>query len=77
MLPVGFTGNGHAAPGDARSDGFIFYGTYLVWDQGGGQLASSFRLKETSVGVVYQVYWDTSSLYPDGYLLPVVKSRNV
>ncbi|KAJ5594338.1 uncharacterized protein N7459_000546 [Penicillium hispanicum] len=74
VLPVGFTGNGYTTPSDAVSDNFLFYGTYLMWEEAGGNLADSFRVKETNVSGVYQVYWDTSNLYPSGYGIPVVKS---
>lgn len=74
VLPVGFTGNGNDVPSDAVTDEFIFYGTYLMWEMAGGELSDSFRLKETNVSGVFQLYWDQSNLYPEGFLLPVVKS---
>lgn len=79
VLPVGFTGNGHLTPSDAVTNNFLFYGTYLMYEtsQSTGELADSFRLKETNVSGVYQVYWDTSNLDPSGYLLPTVKSVSV
>lgn len=74
VLPVGFTGNGDEVPSDAVTDDFVFYGTYLMWEMAGGELSDSFRPKETNVSGVYLLYWDQSNLYPEGYLLPVVKS---
>ena len=77
VLPVGFTGNDIATPDDAVTDDCIFYGTYLMWEEASGTLSDSFRMKKTNVSGVYQVYWDTSNLYPSGYLSPVVKSLSV
>ncbi|RAL04496.1 uncharacterized protein BO80DRAFT_499789 [Aspergillus ibericus CBS 121593] len=73
ILPVGFTGNGIDTLSDAVTDGFLFYGSYLMWEEESGELADSFRLKATNVSDVYQVYWDTSSLDEDGYYYPTVK----
>lgn len=77
VLPVGFSGNGHAKPTEATTDNFLFYGSILMWEGSGGKLDSSFRLKETRVGGIYQVYWDTSSTFPAGYISPVVKSKDL
>ncbi|KAJ5111069.1 hypothetical protein N7532_001604 [Penicillium argentinense] len=77
VLPVGFTENGTKTPSDAVTDSFIFYGTYLMWEQTGGALSDSFRLKPTNISGVYQLYYDYSNTYPSGYLLPVVKSKDV
>lgn len=74
ITSVGFTGNGATVPSDATTDSFLFYGTYLMWEEFGGELSDSFRLKATTISGVYQLYWDQSNLYPSGYLLPVVKS---
>ncbi|KAJ5783264.1 hypothetical protein N7457_005038 [Penicillium paradoxum] len=74
VLPVGFTGNEVETPGDAAVDQFLFYGQYLMWQEPGGLLSDSFRLKETDVGDIYQLYWDTSNLYPPGFLIPTVRS---
>ncbi|GFN15307.1 hypothetical protein AtubIFM56815_003140 [Aspergillus tubingensis] len=73
ILPVGFTGNGIDTPSDAATDGFLFYGSYLMWEESSGELSDVFRLKETNVTDVYQVYWDTSSLDESGYYYPTVK----
>ncbi|CAK43534.1 uncharacterized protein An01g01630 [Aspergillus niger] len=73
ILPVGFTGNGIDTPSDAVTDDFIFYGSYLMWEESSGELSDVFRLKETNVSDVYQVYWDTSSLDESGYYYPTVK----
>ena len=72
VLSVGFTGNGDITPSDAVCDGFIRYGPYLMWESD-NSLSDSFRMKITNVSGVYQVYWDTSNLFPSGYLLPIVK----
>ncbi|PWY85016.1 hypothetical protein BO70DRAFT_424331 [Aspergillus heteromorphus CBS 117.55] len=72
VLPVGYTGNGIATPDDAVTTGFLFYGSYLMWEESSGQLADVFRLKETNVTGVYQVYWDQSSLDLSGYSFPSV-----
>jgi hypothetical protein len=74
VLPVGFTGNGIDTPEDAVAGSFLFYGTYLMWQDDSGVLSDSFRLKETDVTAIYQLYWDTSNLYPSGYLAPAIKS---
>jgi hypothetical protein len=74
VLPVGFTGNDVDTPDDAEVDQFLFYGRYLMWQNEDGLLYDSFRLKETEVGDIYQLYWDTSNLYPPGFLTPTVKS---
>ncbi|KAJ5357065.1 hypothetical protein N7517_011674 [Penicillium concentricum] len=74
VLPVGFTGNDVDTPDDAKADQFLFYGRYLMWQNENGLLCDSFRLKETDVGDVYQLYWDTSNLYPPGFLTPTVRS---
>lgn len=74
VLPVGFTGNGIDTPDDAGIDQFLFYGSYLMWQEADGLLSDSFRLKDTDVGDVYQLYWDTSNLYPPGFLIPTIKS---
>ncbi|CAG8317291.1 unnamed protein product [Penicillium salamii] len=74
VLPVGFTGNNNDVPDDAVAGSFLFYGTYLMWQADDGVLSDSFRLKETDVSEIYQLYWDTSNLYPAGYLVPVIKS---
>lgn len=74
VLPVGFTGNNIDAPDDAVAGPFIFYGAYLMWEADSGLLSDSFRLKETNVSNIYQLYWDTSNLYPSGYLTPTIKS---
>lgn len=74
VLPVGFTGNDNDTPDDAVAGSFLFYGTYLMWEDDDGVLSDSFRLKETEVSDIYQLYWDTSNLYPSGYLTPVIKS---
>ncbi|PYI00599.1 hypothetical protein BO78DRAFT_473893 [Aspergillus sclerotiicarbonarius CBS 121057] len=74
ILPVGFTGNGIDTPPDAVTDSFLFYGSYLMWEESSGQLSDVFRLKATNVSDVYQVYWDTSSLDEDGYYYPTVKT---
>lgn len=73
ILPVGFTGNGIDTPSDAVTDDFIFYGSYLMWEESSGELSDVFRLKDTNVTDVYQVYWDTSSLDESGYYYPTVK----
>ncbi|KAJ5362734.1 hypothetical protein N7541_003578 [Penicillium brevicompactum] len=74
VLPVGFTGNDNDTPDDAVAGSFLFYGTYLMWEDDDGVLSDSFRLKETEVSDIYQLYWDTSNQYPSGYLTPVIKS---
>jgi hypothetical protein len=74
ILTVGFTGNGIETPSDAAADNFLFYGRYLMWQDESGALSDSFRLKETNVTGIYQLYWDTSILYPPGFVSPVVKS---
>ncbi|KAJ5118937.1 hypothetical protein N7448_010643 [Penicillium atrosanguineum] len=74
ITEVGFTGNGISTPSAATTESFLFYGTYLMWEESNGNLSDSFRLKETNVSGVYQMYWDQSNLYPSGYLLPTVKS---
>ena len=74
VLPVGFTGNDINTPDDAVAGSFIFYGTYLMWENDSGVLSDSFRLKETDITGIYQLYWDTSNLYPSGYLVPTIKS---
>ncbi|OQD76931.1 hypothetical protein PENDEC_c003G04754 [Penicillium decumbens] len=73
VTEVGFTGNG-AVPSSAVTSNFLFYGPYLMWEESGGEVVDSFRLKVTNVSGVYQLYWDQSNLYPSGYLFPVVKS---
>ncbi|KAJ5715713.1 uncharacterized protein N7483_012894 [Penicillium malachiteum] len=77
VLPVGFTGNGYATPSDATTEEFLFYGTYLMWEEEDGVLSDSFRLLETNVSGVYQYYYDISNTYPSGYITPVVKSESV
>ena len=77
ILPVGFIGNGNDVSGDAVTHDFIFYGTYLMWETASGELSDSFRLKETNVLGVYQLYWDQSNLFPEGFLLPVVKTLSL
>ncbi|CAG8901328.1 unnamed protein product [Penicillium egyptiacum] len=74
VLPVGFTGNYVDTPDDAKLDQFLFYGRYLMWQDENGLLCDSFRLKDTPVDGIYQLYWDTSNLYPPGFLIPTVKS---
>jgi hypothetical protein len=74
ITEVGFTGNGIGTPSAATIEGFLFYGTYLMREESSGTLSDSFRVKETNVSGVYQLYWDQSNLYPSGYLTPVVKS---
>ncbi|KAJ5762572.1 uncharacterized protein N7511_005954 [Penicillium nucicola] len=74
ILPVGFTGNGIETPSDAVVANFLFYGRYIMWQDESGVLSDSFRVKETDVTDVYQLYWDTSNLYPAGFVSPVVKS---
>jgi hypothetical protein len=74
VLPVGFTGNDVDTPDDAVVDQFLFYGRYLLWQDKNGLLSDSFRLKDTDVDDIYQLYWDTSNLYPPGLLTPVLKS---
>ncbi|KAJ6137094.1 hypothetical protein N7471_003580 [Penicillium samsonianum] len=74
VLPVGFTGNDVDTPDDAKLDQFLFYGRYLMWQNENGLLYDSFRLKDTAVDNIYQLYWDTSDLYPPGFLIPTVKS---
>ncbi|KGO39495.1 hypothetical protein PEX1_091960 [Penicillium expansum] len=76
VLPVGFTGNDVDTPDDAKADQFIFYGRYLMWQNENGLLCDSFRLKDTDVDGIYQLYWDTSNIYPPGFLIPTVKSSN-
>ncbi|KAI2705886.1 hypothetical protein CBS147332_7130 [Penicillium roqueforti] len=73
VLPVGFTGDDDT-PDDAKVDQFLFYGRYLMWQNENGLLYDSFRLKATDVDDIYQLYWDTSNLYPSGFLVPTVKS---
>ncbi|KAJ5692326.1 hypothetical protein N7462_001749 [Penicillium macrosclerotiorum] len=75
VLPVGFTGNGIDTPSDASSSDFLFYGTWLMWEADDGTLSDSFRAKATNVSGVYELYWDTSNLYPSGYEIPTVKSH--
>ncbi|KAJ5497589.1 hypothetical protein N7463_009576 [Penicillium fimorum] len=74
VLPVGFTGNEVDIPDDAKVDQFLFYGRYLMWQNENGLLCDSFRLKGTDVGDIYQLYWDSSNIYPPGFLIPTVKS---
>ncbi|EKV13715.1 hypothetical protein PDIG_36260 [Penicillium digitatum PHI26] len=74
VLPVGFTGNDVDTPDDAKVDRFLFYGRYLMWQNENGLLCDSFRLKGTAVDDIYQLYWDTSNIYPPGFLIPTVKS---
>ncbi|KAJ5297329.1 hypothetical protein PENANT_c005G11070 [Penicillium antarcticum] len=74
ILTVGFTGNGIETPSDAVVDDFLFYGRYIMWQDESGVLSDSFRVKETNVTDIYQLYWDTSNLYPSGFVSPVVKS---
>ncbi|CAI7665973.1 unnamed protein product [Penicillium glandicola] len=74
VLPVGFTGNDVDTPDDAKVDQFLFYGRYLMWQNEDGLLCDSFRLKDTDVSDIYQLYWDTSNFYPPGFLIPTVKS---
>ncbi|KAJ5965204.1 uncharacterized protein N7479_005080 [Penicillium vulpinum] len=74
VLPVGFTGNNFDTPDDAKVDQFLFYGRYLMWQNENRLLCDSFRLRDTDVGDIYQLYWDTSNLYPPGFLIPTVKS---
>ncbi|KAJ6048148.1 hypothetical protein N7460_004295 [Penicillium canescens] len=74
ILTVGFTGNGIETPSDAATDNFLFYGRYLMWQDESGALSDSFRLKETNITGIYQLYWDTSILYPPGFVSPVLKS---
>lgn len=74
ITPVGFTDNGNELLSDAVTDDFIFYGPWLMWEMAGGELSDSFRLKETNVSGVYQLFWDQSNLFPEGFLLPVVKT---
>ncbi|KAJ5407533.1 hypothetical protein N7465_008817 [Penicillium sp. CMV-2018d] len=74
VLPVGFTGNDVDTPDDAKVDRFLFYGRYLMWQDENGPLCDSFRLKATDVDDIYQLYWDTSNIYPPGFLVPTVKS---
>ncbi|PYH93112.1 hypothetical protein BO71DRAFT_455630 [Aspergillus ellipticus CBS 707.79] len=73
VLPVGFTGNRIDTPSDAATDEFLFYSSYLMWEESSGQLSDVFRFKATNVSGIYQVYWDTSSLDESGYLFPTVK----
>ncbi|KAJ5965596.1 hypothetical protein N7481_012310 [Penicillium waksmanii] len=77
VLPVGFTKNGHDTPSDAVTSNFIFYGTYLMWEESSGTLSSSFRLLPMNVSGIYQLYYDYSNLYPSGYAIPVIKSVKV
>jgi hypothetical protein len=77
VLPVGFTKNGVDTPSDAVTNNFIFYGTYLMWEEASGTLTSSFRLLPMNVSGIYQLYFDYSNLYPSGYEIPVIKSVNV
>lgn len=74
VLPVGFTGNEINTPNDAAVDQFLFYGRYLMWQDESGILSDSFRLKDTDVSDIYQLYWDTSNVYPPGFLVPTLKS---
>lgn len=74
VLPVGFTGNDVDTPDDTKVDQFLFYGRYLMWQNENGLLCDSFRLKGTHVDGIYQLYWDTSNLFPPGFLIPTVKS---
>ncbi|CAP79005.1 Pc06g00120 [Penicillium rubens Wisconsin 54-1255] len=74
VLPVGFTGNNVDTPEDATVNRFLFYGRYLMWQNENGLLCDSFRLKGTHVDGIYQLYWDTSNLFPPGFLIPTVKS---
>lgn len=74
ITSVGFTGNGATVPSDATTESFIFYGTYLMWEEFGGELSDAVRLQATNVSGLYQLYWDQSNPYPTGYLLPVVES---
>lgn len=74
VLPVGFTGNDVDTPVDAKVDQFLFYGRYLMWQNENGLLCDSFRLKDTDVNDIYQLYWDTSNIYPPGFFIPTVKS---
>ncbi|KAJ6191496.1 hypothetical protein N7519_001517 [Penicillium mononematosum] len=73
VLPVGFTGNDVDTPDDAKVDQFLSYGRYLMWQNENGLLCDSFRLKGTHVDGIYQLYWDTSNLFPPGFLIPTVK----
>ncbi|KAJ5652291.1 hypothetical protein N7507_009717 [Penicillium longicatenatum] len=77
VLAVGFTGNGIDSPSAATTDGFLFYGSYLMWEDSDGTLSDVFRLKETDVSGIYQFYWDMSSLDPSGYSIPTVKDKLV
>ncbi|KAJ5998983.1 hypothetical protein N7451_006793 [Penicillium sp. IBT 35674x] len=77
VLTVGFTGNGIDSPSAATTDGFLFYGSYLMWEESDGTLSDVFRLKETNVSGIYQFYWDMSSLDLSGYLFPTVKDKTV
>lgn len=77
VLPVGFTGNGIDTPSDATTEDFLFYGTYLMWENDSGVLSDSFRLLETNVSGVYQYYYDISNTYPSGYITPTVKSKSI
>ncbi|KAJ5772237.1 hypothetical protein N7520_002766 [Penicillium odoratum] len=77
VLPVGFTGNDYDTPSDASTDSFLFYGTYLMWEESDGNIADVFRLKESNVSGIYEVYWDTSSLDLDGYYYPAIQDVTV
>ncbi|OQE14673.1 hypothetical protein PENFLA_c036G08628 [Penicillium flavigenum] len=74
VLPVGFTENDVDTPDDAMVDQFLFYGRYLMWQNENGLLCDSFRLKGTHVDRIYQLYWDTSNLFPPRFLIPTVRS---
>ncbi|PYH47104.1 uncharacterized protein BP01DRAFT_421976 [Aspergillus saccharolyticus JOP 1030-1] len=75
ITEVGFTGNGYTTPSDAATDRFLFYGSWLMWEEDSGILTDSFRLKETNVSGVYQFYFDYSNLDPSGYELPSVMDK--
>ncbi|RAH39844.1 uncharacterized protein BO95DRAFT_448415 [Aspergillus brunneoviolaceus CBS 621.78] len=75
ITEVGFTGNGYDTPSDAATDNFIFYGSWLMWEEDSGVLTDSFRLKETNVSGIYQFYFDYSNLYPSGYSIPSVMDK--
>ncbi|PWY87375.1 hypothetical protein BO70DRAFT_193424 [Aspergillus heteromorphus CBS 117.55] len=65
VTAVGFTGD--ATPSDAVTDGWIWYGAWLMYEAASGTLEETFYVQETNVTGVWQLFWIPSGVSSSGY----------
>ncbi|PYH98143.1 hypothetical protein BO71DRAFT_416570 [Aspergillus ellipticus CBS 707.79] len=71
VTAVGFTGDD--TPSDAVTDGWIWYGAWLMYEEASGTLLDSFYVQETNVTGVWQLYWVPSGVSSSGYTAGTVR----